>query len=490
MKTTRFLAVAAISIALTSTFFACSTDDGEKNNGDPANKDPVYGWYGNGSATNYTISTAAQLGGLANIVKGRGRTSDGTSLPQDDFVGKTITLTADIDMSGQDEWRGIGYSYISLSPFNGTFDGNNKTISSLQTDNQGFFGYIGENGIVKDMIFIDLSYESADGGGGLARRNEGTIQNVSISGSGPGGGGIVSTNYGIIESSSFSGDISFDGGGIARTNAESGVIRDCHTSGNINGGGIVNTNSGIVESSYSIGDITTNSNAGGIVKSNNRTGIVKNCYATGNVINTSSGAVGGIVGSNSGTVENCYSTGNVTGTTAGGAVGSNASAGIVRNCYATGNVSGTRAGGVIGDNSGTVENCYATGNVSSTNFGGGVVGDNSYSTIRNCVALNQSVTRSSGSATTFGRVIGGALSSLSGDSYSNNYAQSEMTLPNGITVASDATGKHGEDITSDEWNNADWWQNTAEFPSSAWEFRAGLPILGNMPTGTQNPEAQ
>jgi hypothetical protein len=62
-----------------------------------------------------------------------------------------------------------------------------------------------------------------------------------------------------------------------------------------------------------------------------------------------------------------------------------------------------------------------------------------------------------------------------------------MTLPNGITVTSDVNGIHGADITSAEYNNANWWQNTAQFPSSAWEFRVGLPVLRDMPAGTQNP---
>ncbi len=56
-------------------------------------------WYiGHENDTSYTISTAAQLAGLAKLVNA-GNT----------FSGKTITLGADIDLGGQ-EWTPIGTS--------------------------------------------------------------------------------------------------------------------------------------------------------------------------------------------------------------------------------------------------------------------------------------------------------------------------------------------------------------------------------------------
>jgi hypothetical protein len=126
---------------------------------------------------------------------------------------------------------------------------------------------------------------------------------------------------------------------------------------------------------------------------------------------------------------------------------------------------------------GTVQNCYSTGIISSrSSHAGGVVGSME-GTIINCVALNPSVK-------------GESHTNQVGPTASNNYARSDMIMHfenwAGSTISYD-----GEDITSTEWNNANWWETTALFPSSSWEFRAGLPILKNMPAAqAQNPVVQ
>jgi hypothetical protein len=233
MKTKSFLLAAGVVLAMAFTF-GCSLDDGDDG------ASASYGWYGKGSATNYTISTVAQLKGLADIVRGK----YGEDVPpQDDFTGKTITLTADINLDNQ-EWTSIGYSYLPLYPFNGTFDGDNKTISGLNADNQGFFGLIGEHGIVKNIIFDDFNASGYDGNGGLARTNRGIIQNISITNgtvSGSISGGVVGFNYGTVENVSFSGAVS-GYGGIAAYNYSSGIIRDCNFTGTVSSGKLVGTN--------------------------------------------------------------------------------------------------------------------------------------------------------------------------------------------------------------------------------------------------------
>lgn len=104
-------------------------------------------WYiGHENDTSYTISTAAQLAGLAKLVNA-GNT----------FSGKTITLGADIDLGGQ-EWTPIG---TSGKPFSGTFDGNKKTISNLVINQPvksdvGLFGYT-TNGEIKDFTLNNAS---------------------------------------------------------------------------------------------------------------------------------------------------------------------------------------------------------------------------------------------------------------------------------------------------------------------------------------------
>ena len=220
--------------------------------------DPVYGWYGSGSATNYTISTVAQLKGLADIVRG---TWVEDIFLKNDFSGKTITLTADINVVDQG-WKSIGHSYLPLYPFNGTFDGNNKTISGVTILflDQGFFGLIGEYGIVKNLIFTNFTLDGTDGTGGLARTSDGIIQNVSITGN--------------LNGSSLGGIVCFN----------RGTVQDCNFSGIITGWGVT----------------------GGIASSNS--GMIRNCNTSGEFIDSGMLAKGSIVGSNYGTVQNCFST--------------------------------------------------------------------------------------------------------------------------------------------------------------------------------------
>ena len=79
-------------------------------------------WYdSNDPKDTYTISTAAQLAGLAQLVN-NGNT----------FSGKTITLDADIVLCDH-EWTPIG-KYANNSndhDFQGTFDGGGNTVSGL-----------------------------------------------------------------------------------------------------------------------------------------------------------------------------------------------------------------------------------------------------------------------------------------------------------------------------------------------------------------------
>ena len=86
-------------------------------------------WY-KAEDTSFEISNGKELAGLAAIVNG-----NASGITKSNFEGKTITLTADIDL-GNKQWTCIGISdYLR---FKGIFDGNGKTISNL------LFGY-GQN---------------------------------------------------------------------------------------------------------------------------------------------------------------------------------------------------------------------------------------------------------------------------------------------------------------------------------------------------------
>ena len=75
------------------------------------------------------------------------------------FSGKTVVLTADIDLNNE-EWTPIG---TSSNKFSGNFDGQNHTVSNLKitmpySSNVGFFGFT-TNGSVKNLTIKNADVE-------------------------------------------------------------------------------------------------------------------------------------------------------------------------------------------------------------------------------------------------------------------------------------------------------------------------------------------
>lgn len=134
-------------------------------------------FFENPKATEYSLSTAEQLAGLAQLVDGTAeipRNADpSVSLPVT-FEGKTIKLTQNVNLKGT-VFEPIG-SYRKELPFKGTFDGQGYTISNLSQNtwdlNNGYyysgdlglglFGYI-EEATIKNLKIdkADISGESA-----------------------------------------------------------------------------------------------------------------------------------------------------------------------------------------------------------------------------------------------------------------------------------------------------------------------------------------
>ena len=260
---------------------------------------------------NYTVTTAEGLEAVAELVNG----------------GKTnidITLTSDITLT--EEWTPIG-NYEQQ--YTGTFNGKDKTITGLTVTESyeyaGLFGYIGENGTVKNVVLegvkIESDHQYANVGGVAGYCYKGTLENCSVSGS-------VSSNY--------------SAGGVVGQQY-SGSITLCSSSATVKGTGEV----------------------GGVAGKTDNSATLTACYATGNVT---------------------FERASTINTFAGGVVGLNGTGSILTACYATGNVTGTGTGtgscyvgGVTGDNaSGTLTACYhATGTVSGPDGAtGGVTGRN------------------------------------------------------------------------------------------------------------------
>ena len=316
------------------------------------------------------------------------------------------------------------------APFKGIFDGNGHVISGWEiepvaTDRNyfGLFGGIAEGGTVSNLGFSDCSIFITNSGGSVndenngfawvAAVNNGTISNIGIenctigcqTGTSPlCVGGITGSNNGTVSGCTVSGAISaatdrnkndtFECGGIAGYNNESGIIENCTSSSTITAmdhvGGIVGMNGGTVRSSVNTGNITANYYFGGVVghtTSSSATCLIEDCANTGTLtMSEPSGQgrgaayLGGIISriySPNTTVIRCYNTGNiVVGTTVssssmriGGIVGQTNKAGQLIDCYNTGNA--TISGkadyggivGIMGDYAAVIQNCHSVGNV-------------------------------------------------------------------------------------------------------------------------------
>lgn len=115
--------------------------------------DFVSAWYGDGSATKYTIRSAEELAYLAKLV------NDGTQA----FSGKTVTLARDIDLGGV-QWTSIG---VEGHPFKGTFAGGGATTTE-KLDCHKVFGLNGDLfGVVEGSRYkTTIQYVTINGGTG------------------------------------------------------------------------------------------------------------------------------------------------------------------------------------------------------------------------------------------------------------------------------------------------------------------------------------
>jgi len=174
-------------------------------------------------------------------------------------------------------------------------------------------------------------------------------------------------------------------------------------------------------------------------------GTISNCFVSGNVSSGNCG--GGLVGPNKGIIQNSFSAANVTGGDNGAGGIAAWSTGIIQNCYSIGTVSGTDlVGGITGDVAGTIINCFAAGAVSGTYRVGGIVGRIISGVVEGNIALNQSITRTSGTSAVFWRIVG----SVEGGTHTNNRAWSGIPFnPSNLkTVTSNINGMDGLDVTA------------------------------------------
>ena len=145
-------------------------------------------WY-NDEDTEFTITTAEQLAGFADLVDG-----DNT------FAGKTVKLGRNIDLAATDEngepvsFDPIG-SYRKEAGFNGTFDGQGYTISNMYQHYDalsnsyyysdlglGLFGAV-EDATIKDLVIdnaVIYGYSSMCGTVSATAYGESTFENITV----------------------------------------------------------------------------------------------------------------------------------------------------------------------------------------------------------------------------------------------------------------------------------------------------------------------
>lgn len=172
-------------------------------------------WYNTNDKT-FEINTAAELAGLAALVNGTAKDAEGNPIAAVNFKGKTIKLTADIDLNNQ-AWTPIGNGDNSFA-FSGTFDGDGYTISGLNvpdTNAPGLFGCIFgtvQNLIVKGSVTVGDEADQGDygEGGGVVCDNNGTVQNCGFYGS-------VNDETGYLA----------EDGAVGGVSSGSGKVRNC-----------------------------------------------------------------------------------------------------------------------------------------------------------------------------------------------------------------------------------------------------------------------
>lgn len=265
----------------------------------------------------YLILNATGMKSLASLVN---ESTDG-------FAGKTITLTENVDLGGE-EWTPLGngsrngQTYTG-NAFKGTFDGNGKTISGLKIATlagkagTGLIGIL-DGGTVKNVT-LDVNIDVAGNANELAAGCVGLL-----------------TNGGIVENVTVSGNVSSGetAAGIVSRVIKSGTVRNCHNKATING---------------------TAHNIGGIVGAayyNNEGMTIEGCTNDGAI--SGKYAVGGIVGFSAADIKNCENNGAITTATvsAGGIIGEQQNSGSIIGCTNNSDITNTSegygTGGIVG----------------------------------------------------------------------------------------------------------------------------------------------
>ena len=205
------------------------------------------------------IDTPEELAWLISMVNGE------NGATPNDLSGKTVNITADIDMNAS-IWVPIG----SLThPFKGTFEGNGHVITGMRSPlvqtNMAMFGNT-DGATIQDMVAkVNFDANSANMGTLVGTMTGGTLSNVEAAGVISGGSNTV--NMGGLVGNAVSGTIHSAFAVNEMTGATNTVM-----------GGLVGTNGADLYNSYANVTMTGSNTKGGLVGVNNEGCTVENCY--------------------------------------------------------------------------------------------------------------------------------------------------------------------------------------------------------------------
>ena len=277
---------------------------------------------GNGVDNPYQISTAAELAWFRDYVNGKivnEGEADGTTHPS-----VSAKLIADIDLSefchakdaskniSEKSWVPIGNNKIQ---YEGTFDGNGKTITNL---------YINAS-----QIFMGL----------FGYTNQSTIKNLTFE------------NANVTNTQKFTGIlVGYTGYGNTLQNIK--ISETCQIKGGDYTGGIAGILDGNAYNCVNYATVQGKEKVGGLFGIYQKTGnSITACANYGNVTATSQ-SVGGLVGDFSGgTIQDCANYGNVKGANSVAGMAGSVNKGKIQNVFSYGSISatnGTEVGMVLG----------------------------------------------------------------------------------------------------------------------------------------------
>lgn len=366
----------------------------------------------------YAIGNAGQLYWFSDLVGNYEGGEQLNAVLTADIVDNENVLTESGELSANYEefsqWQPIGYLVEETEDYSGyyegTFDGNNHSISGLYFNNStesniGLFGYVRYDSCIKNLTLKDSYFKGEYNVAGICavmhRGSDSTtsddrtyIENCVNNAT------IVSTRT---------------AGGICALPEVYVTIKNCENNGNI----------------YVCDETESNTPAlyaGGITGSLSSDSCIENCVNNGNVTITDCGSLdesfaGGICGKVSGTVSDCVNKGMVCATqTVGGICGSLNNGGYITKCRNDGTITAeeSSAGGIAGkfDQIQSQEvfltNCYNTGSVTGKTFVGGIVGMHGRHGNEDYL-LTAIISNTYNLGTVVGELYVGAITGLSGD---------------------------------------------------------------------------